>query len=287
MGCVRTLVPPSTQSLLSPALFSGLCSNSLTTGHMQEALSALSDLSSVAPVYALDPGTAAETQAAHRPVRSEPASSSHSHSRGAEKERGKGRDKKKKKHKKRSRSRSKSRSRSRSKSKHSLPSAYRRAHRSRSRSYSPGRRSRRGASSERRYEDRERERYHRSNSSSGAPRGRSRSRSPPEKSRGPLISAFGQAAGSSLSPYSSPRGASRLLVPPPVWHTPGTARRKRQGCVLHHRIVCAVQNNSGFDGQSARYASHVKDLPASNFLKNPLRSALDFSLQQFSLLSSM
>ncbi|XP_033831865.1 splicing factor, suppressor of white-apricot homolog [Periophthalmus magnuspinnatus] len=178
---------------------------------MQEALSTLSDMSSVAPVYVLDQRIPTETHVAYR-SRDEPSSSSHS--RGSDRERDKGRDKdkKKKKHKRRSRSRSKSRSRSRSKSKHSLPSAYRRGHRSRSRSYSPGRRSRRGASSERRYEERERERYHRS-SSSGAPRGHSRSRSPSEKSRTSLLSGLAQAAGSSLSPYASPRGASPAASP--------------------------------------------------------------------------
>ncbi|XP_055009165.1 splicing factor, suppressor of white-apricot homolog, partial [Boleophthalmus pectinirostris] len=183
-----------------------------TQYEMQEALSALSDMSSVAPVYAPDQRAPTETHTAYR-SRDETASSSHS--RGSDRERDKGRDKdkKKKKHKRRSRSpTSKSRSRSRSKSKHSLPSAYRRGHRSRSRSYSPGRRSRRGASSERRYEERERERYHRS-SSSGAPRGHSRSRSPSEKSRTSLLSGLAQAAGSSLSPYSSPSGASPAASP--------------------------------------------------------------------------
>ncbi|XP_072311365.1 splicing factor, suppressor of white-apricot homolog isoform X2 [Eucyclogobius newberryi] len=176
---------------------------------MQEALAALSDMTSVAPVYALDHRPPTESHAAYR-SRDEPASSSHSRDRARNKGRDRDKDKKKKKHKRRSRS--KSRSRSRSKSKHSLPSAYRRGHRSRSRSYSPGRRSRGGASSERRYEDRERERYQRS-SSSGAPRGHSRSRSPPERSRSSLLSGLAQAAGSSLSPYCSPRGASPAASP--------------------------------------------------------------------------
>lgn len=166
---------------------------------MQRALSALSDMSSA--VYSLDQRTPADSLAA----------SSSSHSRRPDRERDKGRDKekKRKKHKKRSRSRS----RSRSKSKHSLPSAYRRGHRSRSRSHSPGRRSRRGTSSERRHNDRERERYHRS-SSSGAPRGHSRSRSPAEITQSSLtLSGLVQAAGSSLSPYSSSRGASPAASP--------------------------------------------------------------------------
>lgn len=46
----------------------------------------------------------------------------------------------------------------------------------RSRSHSPGRRDRRGPSSERRREERERERHHPSSGSSGLPRGHSRSR---------------------------------------------------------------------------------------------------------------
>ena len=46
----------------------------------------------------------------------------------------------------------------------------------RSRSHSPGRRDRRGASSERRREERERDRRHPSSSGSGLPRGHSRSR---------------------------------------------------------------------------------------------------------------
>lgn len=127
--------------------------------------------------------------------------------RDRERDRNKGRDKdkKKKKHKKRSRSRS----RSKTKSKHSLPSAYRRARRSRSRSHSPGRKDRRGLSSERRREDRERERHHPSSSSS-LPRGHSRSRSPPEKRSSLSSSGQMQRVGSSLSPYSSPR---RVLSP--------------------------------------------------------------------------
>lgn len=179
-----------------------------TQYEMQEALSALSDplplhMSSV--VFDQRPPT--EGHAAYR-SREAPSSSS-SYSRKSNRERDK--DKKKKKHKRRSRSRS--RSKSKSKSKHSLPSAYRRGHRSRSRSHSPGRRNKRGVSSERRYDDRERERYHRS-SSSGGPRGHSRSRSPSERSRGSLPSlGLVQAIGSSLSPYSSPRGMSPAASP--------------------------------------------------------------------------
>lgn len=179
---------------------------------MQEALSILSDqlplhMSSVSPAYALDQRPPVEGYGAYRSR--ETPSSSYSTSRGSDRDRDKGRDKdkKKKKHKRRSRSRS----RSKSKSRHSLPSAYKRGHRSRSRSYSPGRKSRRGPSSERRHDDREWERYHHSSSSS-RPRGHSESRSPSDKKRAPF-STSGHVQAASSSPYSSPRGISPATSP--------------------------------------------------------------------------
>ncbi|KAM4720263.1 splicing factor, suppressor of white-apricot homolog isoform 2-T2 [Anableps anableps] len=121
--------------------------------------------------------------------------------RDRDRDKGRDKDKKKKKHRRRSRSRSKTR--------HSLPSAYKRGHRSRSRS--PGRRDRRASSPEKRRE--ERDRYHPSSRSS-LPRGHSRSRSPSEQKRN-LLSLSGQmqTAGSSVSPYSSPRVLSESVSP--------------------------------------------------------------------------
>ncbi|XP_041825703.1 splicing factor, suppressor of white-apricot homolog isoform X2 [Melanotaenia boesemani] len=126
--------------------------------------------------------------------------------RDRDRNKGREKDKKKKKHKRRSRSRS----RSKSKGGHALPSAYRRNRKSRSRSHSPGRRDRRGPSSDRRRE--ERDHYHPSSSSS-LPRGRSRSRSPPEQRKSSLSSGWLQTAGSSVSPYTSPRVLSPSTSP--------------------------------------------------------------------------
>ncbi|XP_037548548.1 splicing factor, suppressor of white-apricot homolog isoform X2 [Nematolebias whitei] len=152
--------------------------------------------------------------------------------RDRDKDQNKGRDKDKKKKKHR-----RSRSQSRSKSGPSLPTAYKRGRRSRSRSHSPGRRDRRGHSSERRLE--ERNRYHHSSSSS-MPKGHSRSRSPTEHKRSVLKGQV-QAVGSSVSAYSSPG----LLSPSPspassLGHSRGGSQEKDSA--VSSSIVSSVQS---------------------------------------------
>ncbi|XP_017266112.1 splicing factor, suppressor of white-apricot homolog [Kryptolebias marmoratus] len=153
--------------------------------------------------------------------------------RDRDRNKGRDKDKKKKKHRRRSRSGSKSRS----KSGHSLPSAYKRAQRSRSRSHSPGRRARRGHSSEKRLE--ERDRYHRS-SSSNIPKGHSRSRSPTGHKRS-LLKGQIQAVGSSVSPYSSPR----VLSPSPSPASslgPSRGGSQEKDSAVSSSIVSSVQS---------------------------------------------
>ncbi|XP_034048999.1 splicing factor, suppressor of white-apricot homolog isoform X2 [Thalassophryne amazonica] len=174
------------------------------------------------------------------------SSSSRMTSRGTNRERDKGREKekKKRKHKRRSRSRTdrsrsrSKRSRSRSKTRHSLPSAYRRTRRSRSRARSVGRRNRSGPSSERRRDDREQTRHHHSNSSS-LPRRRSRSRSPSEKRR---RSRQRHAAGSSLSPYSSPRKALSPSASPASTSTLSRGGSQEKDKAVASSIVSSVQS---------------------------------------------
>nr|XP_054600856.1 splicing factor, suppressor of white-apricot homolog [Nothobranchius furzeri] len=143
-----------------------------------------------------------------------------------DRDRGKEKEKKKKKHKRRSRSRSRSKSRSG----HSLPSAYKRSRRSRSHSRSPGRRDRRGPSSEKRLPS----------SSSSMPRGRKRSRSPAEHKRHSL-SRLVQTAGSSVSPYSSPRVLSPSASPASsLGRSRGGSREKDSA--VSSSIVSSVQS---------------------------------------------
>uniref|UniRef100_A0A3Q2DLD0 Splicing factor, suppressor of white-apricot homolog n=1 Tax=Cyprinodon variegatus TaxID=28743 RepID=A0A3Q2DLD0_CYPVA len=155
--------------------------------------------------------------------------------RARDKDREKGRDKEKKKKKHRRRSRSSSRS----KSGHSLPSSYKRGRRSRSRSRSPGRRDRRAASPEKRRE--ERDRYHHSSQSS-LPRGHSRSRSPSEPKRKAFsLSGQIQTAGTSVSPYSSPRVFSHSVSPASsLGHSRGGSQEKDKA--VSSSIVSSVQS---------------------------------------------
>ncbi|KAM4532601.1 splicing factor, suppressor of white-apricot homolog isoform 1-T1 [Fundulus diaphanus] len=151
--------------------------------------------------------------------------------RDRDRDKGRDKDKKKKKHRRRSRSRSKSR--------HALPSAYKRGRKSRSRSRSPGRRDRRAPSPEKRRE--ERDRYHPSSQSS-LPRGHSRSRSPLEQKRN-LLSLSGQmqTAGSSVSPYSSPRVFSHSASPvSSLGHSRGGSQEKDKA--VSSSIVSSVQS---------------------------------------------
>ncbi|MEQ2279317.1 hypothetical protein AMECASPLE_008156 [Ameca splendens] len=109
----------------------------------------------------------------------------------------------------------------------------------RSRSRSPGRRDRRAPSPEKRQE--ERDRYHPSSQSS-LPRGHSRSRSPSEQKRN-LLSLSGQmqTAGSSFSPYSSPRVLSQSASPASsLSHSRGCSQERDKA--VSSSIVSSVQS---------------------------------------------